>query len=255
MSKIKTIIIEDEAAIQKELNWLVMQRSDEFEIHGMATNVKDAIILIEKEQPQLVLMDIQLGDGMAFDILNQLKTISFQIIFITAYNQFAINAIKVGAFDYLLKPINEDELSDVLDRIIIHFKSNTENDSTTQFEFSKKYLDNKSLDISDMFCVSSTNHLQMLEVGDVNYCESNGAYTILHLNNGKTLTATKTLKYFEELLPEKWFVRIHQSYLVNKKSIDKILKSGTLFIKTGEELPIAGRRKESVLEQMKGFRG
>ena len=112
----RTLVIEDEPAVRKEIEWLVNQEQ-EFSLLGTASNVHDALILIKATKPELVLMDIQLADGTAFDILNSLPEISFNIIFITAYNHFAIKAIKYGALDYLLKPLDETELKSALQKI------------------------------------------------------------------------------------------------------------------------------------------
>ncbi|RZK35357.1 MAG: response regulator, partial [Pedobacter sp.] len=119
---IRTLIIEDEPAIRKEIEWLLQQET-QFNLIGFATSVAESLVLIKATKPELILMDIQLTDGTAFDILDQLEEIPFRIIFITAYNHFAVKAIKFGALDYLLKPLDDVEFKSALAKIVTEDKN------------------------------------------------------------------------------------------------------------------------------------
>lgn len=242
----RTLIIEDEPAVRKEIEWLVSQEK-EFNLLGTASNVQDALVLIKATNPELVLMDIQLTDGTAFDILNSLPEINFNIIFITAYNHFAIKAIKYGALDYLLKPLDENELRDALHRIFKEQKSSTL--LNQQLEIVKS-INEKDSGLESRLILHTQEFLQVLQLKDIMYCQSDGGYTNFFLSEGRKLIISKPLKYYDELLPEKWFLRPHQSYLVNVLYVDKFLKIGTIVMKDKTEIPVASRRKDYIVQQI-----
>ena len=242
----RTLIIEDEPAVRKEIEWLVSQEK-EFNLLGTASNVQDALVLIKATNPELVLMDIQLTDGTAFDILNSLPEINFNIIFITAYNHFAIKAIKYGALDYLLKPLDENELRDALHRIFKEQKSSTQ--LNQQLEIVKS-INEKDSGLESRLILHTQEFLQVLQLKDIMYCQSDGGYTNFFLSEGRKLIISKPLKYYDELLPEKWFLRPHQSYLVNVLYVDKFLKIGTIVMKDKTEIPVASRRKDYIVQQI-----
>jgi len=244
----RTLIIEDEPAVLKELEWLVNQEP-QFNLLGTATNVKDALVLIKATGPELILMDIQLTDGTAFDILNQLNEISFKIIFITAYNHFAIKAIKFGALDYLLKPLDDMELKAVLHRLIaenangnLHFEE--------QLAILKNTVEGKESDLESRIVLHTLEFLQVLQLKEILYCQSEGGYTTFFLTEGRKLMISKPLKFYDELLPEKWFLRPHQSYLVNILYVDKFLKVGTIVMKDKTEIPVASRRRDYIIQHI-----
>ncbi|WP_240186718.1 LytR/AlgR family response regulator transcription factor [Pedobacter namyangjuensis] len=242
----RTLIIEDEPAVRKEIEWLVSQEK-EFNLLGTASSVQDALVLIKATNPELVLMDIQLTDGTAFDILNSLPEINFNIIFITAYNHFAIKAIKYGALDYLLKPLDENELRDALHRIFKEQKSSTL--LNQQLEIVKS-VNEKDSGLESRLILHTQEFLQVLQLKDIMYCQSDGGYTNFFLSEGRKLIISKPLKYYDELLPEKWFLRPHQSYLVNVLYVDKFLKIGTIVMKDKTEIPVASRRKDYIVQQI-----
>ena len=242
----RTLIIEDEPAVRKEIEWLVSQEK-EFNLLGTASSVQDALVLIKATNPELVLMDIQLTDGTAFDILNSLPEINFNIIFITAYNHFAIKAIKYGALDYLLKPLDENELKDALHRIFKEQKSSTQ--LNQQLEIVKS-VNEKDSGLESRLILHTQEFLQVLQLKDIMYCQSDGGYTNFFLSEGRKLIISKPLKYYDELLPEKWFLRPHQSYLVNVLYVDKFLKIGTIVMKDKTEIPVASRRKDYIVQQI-----
>lgn len=242
----RTLIIEDEPAVLKELEWLVKQEQ-QFNLLGTATNVNDALVLIKATEPELILMDIQLTDGTAFDILNQLSNIPFKIIFITAYNHFAIKAIKYGALDYLLKPLDEIELQKVLHGIV-QDKKNGNLQLDEQLAIVKNNVEKSVNNLESRIVLHTLEFLQVLQLKDIVYCQSEGGYTTFFLSEGRKLMVSKPLKFYDELLPEKWFLRPHQSYLVNILYVDKFLKIGTIVMKDKTEIPVASRRKEYIIQ-------
>ncbi|UKJ08602.1 LytR/AlgR family response regulator transcription factor [Solitalea lacus] len=245
MHQLKTLIIEDEPAVRKELEWLVSQEKNLI-LEATANSVEKALQIIKEIKPDLVLMDIQLKDGTAFDILNQLEEPAFHIIFITAYNHFAIKAIKFGALDYLLKPIDNEEFSAAIQKLHKTKKA----DYINQISILKEQDQTKLIDMDTRVCITSIDCLQMIKLNEIIYLSGEGSYTQIHLENHKKVTASKPLKYYEELLPTEFFIRTHQSYIVNKNFIDKYLKTGVMVMKDLSEIPVATRRKDFILDQL-----
>ena len=246
MHQLKTLIIEDEPAVRKELEWLVSQEKS-LKLEGTAYSVTGALQLIKDIDPHLVLMDIQLTDGTAFDILNKLEGPAFHIIFITAYDHFAIKAIKFGALDYLLKPIDGEEFSTSIQKLS---KKLNGADHSDQINIAKEQNAKDVISINSTLCITSVDCLQMIRLNEIVYLSGEGSYTQFHLENNKKTTASKPLKYYEELLPAEFFLRTHQSYVVNKNFIDKYLKTGVLVMTDLSEIPVALRRKDFVLDQL-----
>ncbi|WP_166335863.1 LytR/AlgR family response regulator transcription factor [Sphingobacterium chungjuense] len=242
---INVVIIEDEPAIRNEISYLLQQEED-VAITGWSDNIGDAITLLEQQPPDLILMDIQLRDGTAFDILNQLKTPPQNIIFITAYNHFAIKAIKYGALDYLLKPIDQTELKEALDRYRRRHEDNPQ--WMQQLSLAQHTMEYKQL--PEHIALNSVHNIRIIPVNDILYCKGDGPYTHFHLQNGKVELTSKPLKYFEELLPSPYFLRTHQSYLVNKQYISAVHRSEFLVLENNVEIPISLRRKNFIIEQL-----
>jgi len=245
---IRTLIIEDEPAIRKEIEWL-LQKETQFNLIGFATSVAESLVLIRATKPELILMDIQLTDGTAFDILDQLDEIPFRIIFITAYNHFAVKAIKFGALDYLLKPLDDAEFKSALSKIITEDENHLEQQKQ-QISILKSQSSHGESDLDSRIVLHTLEFLQVLQLREIIYCQSEGGYTNFFLTEGRRIMISKPLKFYDELLPEKWFLRPHQSYLVNVLYVDKFLKSGTIVLKDKTEIPVSGRRKDYILQHI-----
>ncbi|ATL49936.1 DNA-binding response regulator [Chitinophaga caeni] len=244
---IKTIIIEDEPAIQKEIEWLVNQEED-LELVGTAGTVFSATELIRTQQPDLALMDIQLTDGTIFDVLQQLDDIPFQVIFITAYNHYAIKAIKLGALDYLLKPLDEKELQEALGKV--RAKNFDPSTQQQQISVAESRLKNEMLSLEDPMVLHTLEYLQVLQLKEIIYLKSEGSYTNFILTGNRKIMVSKPLKYYQDLLPERWFLRPHQSYLVNTTLIDRYIKTGYIILKDKTQIPVSVRKKEAVVQQL-----
>ena len=201
----RTLIIEDEPAVRKEIEWLLQQET-QFNLLGSATSVAESMVLIKATKPELILMDIRLTDGTAFDILNQLEEISFKIIFITAYNHFAVNAIKFGALDYLLKPLDDAEFKAALNKIA----TNSTNGLATQQEqiaVLKTQTGATESNLESRIVLHTLEYVQILQLSEIIYCQSEGGYTNFFLSEGRRIMISKPLKFYDDLLPEKWFLR------------------------------------------------
>lgn len=238
----RILIVEDEATIRKELEWLVGKRPEFFLLES-AVCVEDAVNKIIELKPNLILMDIQLPDGIAFEILNQLPNVSFSIIFITAFNHFAIKAIKHGAIDYLLKPIDETELYEALD----NYNNNNSFFTSRQLDVINEHQ--KSIkQQNSRICISTLESLEFFKITDIMYLTGEGSYTHFYLEGGKRIISSKPLKFYEELLPADYFIKCHQSHIVNTSSIVRYLKSGFIVLNSGVEIPVSTRRKETVIK-------
>ncbi|WP_353127656.1 LytR/AlgR family response regulator transcription factor [Parapedobacter pyrenivorans] len=241
----KVVIIEDEPAAVNELKVLIGQEED-FELMGNTGTLDDALHLIDHIQPDLIFMDISLYDCNAFDILNGLQTMPKHIIFVTAYNQYAIRAIKYGALDYLLKPVDEQEFKEAIER----FRNLNERASREQLSLAESTLQKKQA--PQHIALPSLGEVRIIPLTDIRYCRGDGPYTHFFLANGKKETVSRPLKFYESMLPEDQFLRTHQSYIVNTAYIESLISHTTVVLDNGEEIPISSRRKRDILNRLIG---
>lgn len=240
---LKTLIIEDEQYIRKGLTTMIESLEKNIVILGECESVKEAVVVTKSTKPDLVFLDINLIGGNAFDFLEQVTDLDFKVIFITAYEQYALQALKNGAVDYILKPVDIDELEDAIDKAI-------ELNSTTQKEHlqvvKSQLVDNKK----DKIVLRLQEGYQVIALDQLVYCSSDKGYTTFYLDNGKSYMASKPIKEFETQLPVKTFFRTHQSFIVNMNYIDKYDKNGYIFLKSGAKIPVASRKKEAFVERL-----
>jgi len=246
---LRVLIVDDEPIIRKDLEALLKPYSD-FIVVGTCGSVTEAKILINATQPDLLLLDIQLSDGTGFDLLQSLEKISFHTIFITAFNEYAIKAIKYGALDYLLKPIDELELKDALEKVKAGRKEALEVRESLEVARAHMNSDNKA--IRSRIVLRSQYFLQVVAFDEIIYCQNDGGYTHFHLVDKRKIVVSKSIKEYDELLPRQLFLRPHQSYLVNVSFIDRFHKEGYLILKGGQEIPVSTRKKEHVISFLTG---
>lgn len=237
LSPIKVFIVEDQPNILNEINLLVESYVG-FTVVGSCGTVKSARQLILQIMPDLLLLDINLPDGTGFDVLKDIPEL--KVIFITAFEKHAIQAIKWGALDYLVKPVNEEEFALALNKASQFIPAKYE-----QVNIARQYHEHG---LRTRLVLRSLDYLQIVEIDQIIYCQSNSGYTTFHLNDNRKIVVSKILKEYEDILTEPSFIRPHQSYLVNSDFIDKYSKDGFIHLKSGESIPVATRRKEAVLE-------
>ncbi|WP_435263070.1 LytR/AlgR family response regulator transcription factor [Tenacibaculum sp. nBUS_03] len=238
----KALIVEDKEHIRKALVHLLDLIGTDINVVGECESVKDAVIVANACKPELVFLDINLTDGTGFDFLEQTENFNFKVIFITAYEEFALKALKIGAVDYLLKPVDIDELKIALDKIAV-LPIETQR---KQINTAKKVLNSDS----EILILSLQDSFQILELKDLMFCESDKGYTTFYLNNGKKYVASKSLKEFENKLTNSSFTRPHQSFIVNLKFIEKYDKSGTIHLKNGKKIPVSSRKKDNFVTRL-----
>jgi two-component system, LytTR family, response regulator len=244
---IKAIIIDDERKSRETLRGLLERYCHNVMLAGEADGVRSGMELIKETAPDVVFLDIQMQDGSGFKMLDYMDQIDFVVIFTTAFDQFAIRAIKYSALDYLLKPIVPQELIDAISK-------------AEMVKLNKRQLEGKSLEelleaqkkVSDSpgITLATAEKIHMIKVTNIIRCESDNYYTKLFLQGGEVLMFSKTLKEIEKLLADFNFMRPHKSHLVNLKHINGFLKhdGGFIVMTDGAEVPVARRKREMVLE-------
>lgn len=249
---LRVLIIDDEPIIRKDMEML-LRKHDDLVVVGACGSIKEASVLLQTTSPDLLLLDIQLSDGTGLDLLQELDHIPFQVIFITAYNQFAIKAIKYGALDYLLKPIDELELNEALDKVRAS-RQQVNSNIKDGWNVARSHLSQVNKGMQDRIVLRSQQYLQVVPFEEIVYCQNDGGYTHFFLTSKKKIVVSKSIKEYNDLLPDEQFLRPHQSYLVNVHFIDKFHKDGYLILRTGEEIPVSTRKKDHVVAFLTGNR-
>lgn len=242
---IKTIIIDDEKHCSDNLHWQLSQYCPEVEIVAICDNAEDGLNEIYGRQPQLVFLDVEMPRVSGFEMLEKLTEINFDIVFTTAFNQYAIRAIKFGALDYLVKPIDKDELHAAVDKV----SRQTHDESLKQLTALLTHI-RKSNDLSFQKIALPTIHgFELIPLNNVIYCESKSNYTNICLNNGQQLLVSKTLKDIEELLNMEPFFRVHHSFLVNLQYTIRYNRGegGSLVLNNDVVIPVSRNKKEELL--------
>tara|TARA_B100000427_G_scaffold320744_1_gene320433 strand:+ start:300 stop:1034 length:735 start_codon:yes stop_codon:yes gene_type:complete len=239
---IKTVLIDDEKKAIDNLTIMLTEFCKNVEIVGTASSINDGIDVIQSKKPELVFLDIEMPHGTGFDLLSKLDVIDFQVIFVTAYNQYAIQAIKYNALDYILKPIDIDELKNSVDKIDLKEKINERIDKLIKNINAPE--DVKKIALAD------DGGYTMVNINDIIRCEASGNYTVFYVKNYKPLTISRTLKYFEDLLPNHMFVRVHQSHLVNLEEVKKYYTTDGGYLLMNDDSTVSiSRRKRIDLEK------
>lgn len=244
---IRTVIIEDEIHLREINRMLLESNFPDIEIIGETGKVDEAVNLIKNLKPNLVLCDIELEDGNCFQVLQKCKPYSFRPVFITAFNQYAIKAIKFSAIDYILKPVNEYEFCEAIQRAIDSLPEETAEMQTDNF---MSHMNNGNADKKVVLRTSDAMHL--VDLNEILYCKSDNSYTTFFLKEKKEITVSKSIKEFAELFADYKFLRPHQSFLVNLRGITKIDKTdgGFIIMQNGAEIPISSRRKQIIFEEL-----
>ncbi len=235
---LRIVIIDDEVNVRKVIKKLLGLISSEYIVVGEAPSIAQGKKVIAETNPDLVLLDIELEDGTGFTLIDQLSKIDFKLIFITAYNQYAIKAFKFNAIDYLLKPIDPDELKSALN------KAKSTIHSENELKQLLKNLDHNQNAETPKIVIKTTNKMHFVEIDKILYCQSEGSYTTIFTVDISIL-ASKNLKYFQDLLSDYSFIRTHQSYLVNKIHITG-LKNDSIILNDNLSIPISLRRKAEI---------
>lgn len=246
--KIKSIIVDDEKNGRENLAGILKQHCPEISVVGEANSVEQAILLIQNFQPDLVFLDIEMPKANGFELLEHFKVINFEVIFVTAFDNYAIRAIRFSAADYILKPINYHDLIAAVENVSTRIQLKEENERVKQLYRNIHQPSNPRIGLP------TTDRIEFVEVNKIIRCQGEGNYTHLYFEGDKHLFVAKTLVEFEELLEEYSFVRVHKTHLVNFNHVVAYLKNdgGILQLSNGDEVAVSRRRKDVVHNVLKG---
>jgi two-component system LytT family response regulator len=224
----------------------MLNLNEKVKVVGLCHQIDDAQKMIEKLKPDLVLSDIKLSaTETGFDLLDRLENPSFKLIFITAFNDYALKAFKYNAIDYILKPIDPDELDEAIDRASNMASSE---DSALQIDSLVKFMHSKSF-AQKKVLFRTAEQIRAVDIDEIIRLESDNNYTQVYLNGGKVLTVSKTLKEYSDILEERGFFRVHQSHLINLNYFELFEKQdgGYIVLKDGSQIPVSKRKKQLLL--------
>ncbi len=240
---ISAVIVDDEERVRCVIRSILESFCPHVYVAGEAGSVDTGHTLIIEKQPDLVFLDIELSGGSGFNLLERLEEKPFKTIFITAYNQYAIQAIRMSALDYILKPVNSTELIAAVERFDKH------KNELSNIEALFKNL--RSSSRPDKIAIPSVDKIRYMDIDKIIRCESDGTYTFIVTEEEK-ITSTKPLKEYEYLLENKGFFRIHKSHLVNLDKVKEYFKKGrsAILLKNGEVLDVSKRKRTTFLQIM-----
>lgn len=240
---IRAIIIDDIAEARAVLKSDLENYCPSIEVVGEAEGVVTGAKCINELKPDLVFLDIQMKDGSGFDLLEILPIKNFKLIFTTASDEYTLKAFKFSAVDYLLKPIDPDELMEAVNRVE-HQEKASERISLLK----------ENLAHPKRIALNTLDKIHIVQVAEILRCESSVNYTMFYFTDDTKLLVTKTLKEFDQLLSDHDFIRVHQSHLINVKFIKGFTKSdGYIFLKDGTKIPVSTRKKQVLMDMIQKF--
>lgn len=247
---IKALIIEDEPHGQELLQTLIKTYCKNVEVLGVASNVKDGIEQILSLKPDLVFLDYQIEGGNGFDILNSIPNPKFKVIFITGYSEYAIKAFKYSALDYLLKPINIEELIEAVKRFDPQIQNYTNNYNLLNNATKQDALNHNQI------IIPTNGEYKVINVGDISFIKALQSYVEIHISESIKLISSEPLKHYESFLSTSVFFKSHKSYIVNLRRVQSVDqgRAGNITLFSGLQVPIAARRKSLFLKQLKDLK-
>lgn len=252
MVMIRTILVDDEPRGINALKKLLQEYCPEIKIIAECPDAETAKEKIDLLEPQLVFLDISLPRKSSFDLLAELDNISFEIIFVTAHNEYTLQAFHYSAVDYLMKPIDEDLLLDAVRRASQRIALKSTNNNVTAFLHN---LQKAHAPQEMKLCIPSVKGFQVVDLKDILYCEATGSYTNFYFTDKHMICSAKTIHVYEDLLSDAGFIRIHKSYLINLLHVKEYIRGegGMLVLSNGTEVEVSRRKKETLLSRMKEF--
>jgi two-component system, LytTR family, response regulator len=246
-ASLKTIIIDDEPYCCETIAGFLKSVED-IQIMAQCSNGIEGMEAIQKYKPDVVFLDVEMPKMNGFEMLQKLPSIDFEVIFTTSYDQYALKAIHFSAIDYLLKPIDEEELHHAIAKV----RRRTHSPISQQLEILMQKLSEPKSKISKI-ALPTMDGLEMISIDFIVYCESNSNYTIVHLKDTTKIVVSKTLKEMEELLQDYSFVRVHRCFLVNINEVEKYKKGdgGYLIMSNGASVDVSKNRKELLLSKLR----
>jgi two-component system, LytTR family, response regulator len=239
---IKALIVDDKPASIELMKWLIQKHCAEIGEVETASNVGDAIAIIRSFEPDMVFLDIQMPHQSGFDLLSSIGKWDFEVVFTTAYNEFAIQAIRFSALDYLLKPVDANELVKAVERFKVKRIY-----APAGEELYRNFIQNISAKEKKMALPGVTD-IKYVRLDDIIRLQADRNYTRFFFTDGKDFCSAKTLKEYEEMLPENIFIRVHRTHLINRNYIRQYEREGVLIMRDGSRIEVSRRKKEQVLK-------
>ena len=243
-TKLEAVIVDDEEKALQSLSWELTNFSDEIKVVASFTDPFKALKHLENYSPDCLFLDIEMPTMDGFQFIQKLKNKDFPVVITTAYNQYAIKALKNEAIDYLLKPIDSDDLKDTITKIR---KYNSRTYTAERLE--KILLNFNAKSIHKKVTFNTDGKLLFMESDDILYAESDGNYSTVYLSDGQKIVLTKKLKEVNALLPEETFYRVHNSYIINLNKIKEFLKTdGYVVLSSNHKIPVSRQKKSDFLD-------
>lgn len=247
MDNIRAIIIEDEKASRVTLKNYLGKYCAAVSVLGEAENINEGHQLINKLQPDLVFLDIEMPFGNAFDLLEKFESLEFEVIFVTAFSKYALEALNLSASNYLLKPLDISQLIDAVEKVSNHLSEKA------QIKTSSILLENLSIENKQLkkMVLPMLDGFEVVVIKDIVRCEANDNLSNIYLQDGTKRTVCRTLKFYEEVLKEYDFVRVHKSHMININFVKQYKKGkgGQVILADGKELPISPTKKANFLKK------
>lgn len=245
MKKIPTILVDDEVNSNVIMQHLLEKNAPQVEVVATAQNVKSAIEAIDKHKPDLVFMDISMPDGDGFEVLDKVEFKNFQVIFVTAYNQYAIRAFEVAALHYLLKPVVAEDLVAAIKR----YETNKEENNSEKLKVFSQALNAKP----QRLILPTSNGVHIVDIEDIIRCESSNNYTTFFLKESPKIVVSKSIHIYEQMLSDLYFCRVHNKHLVNLKFVKRYIKGrgGSIVLNDGTQIDVSDGRKNELIARLK----
>lgn len=250
MTILKAIIIDDEASSRNALLQKIIMHCPGVKVTAECEDGEQGIASIEREKPDIVFLDVEMPRMNGFVMLQQLQYKNFELIFTTAYDHYAINAIRFSALDYLVKPVEVNDLVSAVQRAGEKRKPQPQSSRIENLLYNIA----EEKELGNRIAIPSMDGIFFITIADIIYLEAESNYSVIYTSGGKKYTVSKTLKDFEELLPVPFFIRIHHSHIINKKEVQRYIKGegGQVVMKNGAILDVSRRRKEEFLKAALG---
>lgn len=245
-TKISSIIIDDEVDCINSLVFDLEHHCPDIEILAKCNSGKEGIKAIVNKKPDLVFLDIDMPFVNGFDVIEMVPDIDFEIIFTTAYDKYAVQAFRISAIDYLLKPVDPEELKAAINKVKAARKKGI---SRKQVKFFLGQLNKMEKGEIKQIALPTFDGIEFVNLEDINYCKSDGSYVYVYLVDGSSIFLSKTLRYLEEVICDYHFLRVHNSYIVNVHHIKKFFRAdgGYLMMKNGKEVKVSRSKRSELL--------
>lgn len=244
------LIVDDEIAVRRTISGFIEESFPDLNVVATAGSVDEALTALELHHPQLVFLDVELPDGTGFDLLEKVPEVNFRVVFVTGHHEYALAAIKVSALDYILKPVDPDELSEAVNKAI---RSINHDEEKLKIDTLSENIQGRQ--VLKRIILPTAENLHVVRIDDIIRAEADSNYTTFWLQGNRHIMVSRTIKEFDQLLAGSGMIRVHQSHLVNLAAIDKFVKrdGGYLLMKDGSSIPVSQNLKKKVLDAIRNF--